>query len=1139
VRRSDGTFPLAALFTPVRQPPGETRGPAPAGETRAPGQTGTPGATAAAPPSGRGGSPAAISVTVKDALLEDSRARIIDESVSPPARVDLSGVRLAAQGFTWPARDPLPIDLRMNTPNGGRLETRGTLDLARGGADVKLALTGIDLSAARAHLPVSGRVAARASADLDVAVRLAPVSVTARGAAALADVALADGGGPIVTAARVEATGLDYAWPARVAIDRLRIQAPRAAIERRSDGTFPLAALLIGVRRTSGGPPARPEPPEPAGASPAPPAPAGPASASPSPPAPAGPASASPAPLEISIREGVLDDGTAVVSDAAVSPTARFEVSAMRLVARDVTWPSRGPTAVELRATMPGGGTVSAAGQLDQGMTGADLDVTVAGVDVAAARAYLPLRGRLTGKASARLALKASFEPLAAGARGTASLADLAVVDGERRLLTAEHAEVTGLDFSWPATVSVDRLRVRRPWALIDRVSGRLGVLDALATGPPGGSATTGAPAGVSAAPGTGGTAPGAPQLPAARGAPAGTAAPGLQLSIRRVAVDDGSAAIIDGAVRPPASLDIASARLRIRDLARPARGPTDIELRATPPGSGTIEVRGQLRLDASTIDARVALDRVDVAAAQSLVPVRARLGGKASADLRIKGTLTPLALTATGQVSVADASLGDGQRALATARGLDLTGLTAEWPRRRATIQRVALREPWALVERDASGALPLLDLVSLAPGAGAAARTGAARRAGPTPQKGAASPAAIGSATGGEPAPRVDVGTLTIEEGFVRFTDRTTSPAFVEEASRLTVTARALGTEPSTRSEVAVAARLTGGAQVELRGLMGPIGGPLFADARGQLSGLALSRMNPYVNGLLGWVARRGSVSATTQFHIVNDRIEAANEIVIGQPRFVPSRRGDEVRERVGVPLDLVVSLLENTRREVRLSVPVTGTLSTREFDFGDAVWEAIRKAVINALALPVSWIGKIFYTADARIDSIAIWPVYFDPGTTRLRKGFDAHAERLGEFMLRTPAVAYAMKPVMTVADVTALKREATRRRIEALARTGGQGDVAGTAARLFAERFPDRPVPAELDAMLDELARDEPAPDEALRALAASRLALTRSQLEARGVDGTRLRTQEGAVPVEASGVGRVEFEMIPEAGETDS
>ena len=79
---------------------------------------------------------------------------------------------------------------------------------------------------------------------------------------------------------------------------------------------------------------------------------------------------------------------------------------------------------------------------------------------------------------------------------------------------------------------------------------------------------------------------------------------------------------------------------------------------------------------------------------------------------------------------------------------------------------------------------------------------------------------------------------------------------------------------------------ARLTGGAQVELRGLMGPIGGPLFADAQGQLSNLALNRVNPYVNSLLGWVARRGSVSATTRFRIREDRLEADNDVVIESP-------------------------------------------------------------------------------------------------------------------------------------------------------------------------------------------------------------------------------------------------------------
>ncbi len=462
------------------------------------------------------------------------------------------------------------------------------------------------------------------------------------------------------------------------------------------------------------------------------------------------------------------------------------------------------------------------------------------------------------------------------------------------------------------------------------------------------------------------------------------------------------------------------------------------------------------------------------------------------------------------------DASLGDGERALATAKSIDLGGLAAEWPRRRATIQRIGIREPWALVERDANGTLPLLSLVT--PG-----------------QPDGAAPATADTAAAATPdnnATRIEVGTLALEEGFVRFTDRTTTPSFVEEASHLRVTARGLGTAPTTRSELTVGARLTGGAQVELSGVMGPLGGPLFADVTGKLSGLALNRVNPYVNGLLGWIARRGSVDTTTRFRIHDDHLEAENEVLIGQPQFVPSRRGDEVRKRVGVPLDLLVSLLENARREVHLSVPVTGTISSRQFDFGDAVWDAIRKAAINVLALPVSWVGKIFYTADSRIDTISIWPVSFEPGTTTMRRGIDTHAARLATFMRETPAVAFTMKPVMTVEDVDALKRDAVRQRLDALTRSTGQQDVATVAARLFSERFPGQPVPAELDTMVNALARQEPSPDGALRALATQRVDLTRRELEGKGLDPARLRTSDGTVPVEASGPGRVEFEMAP-------
>ena len=39
-----------------------------------------------------------------------------------------------------------------------------------------------------------------------------------------------------------------------------------------------------------------------------------------------------------------------------------------------------------------------------------------------------------------------------------------------------------------------------------------------------------------------------------------------------------------------------------------------------------------------------------------------------------------------------------------------------------------------------------------------------------------------------------------------------------------------------------------------------------------------------------------------------------------------------------------------------------------------------------------LPVSWVGKIFYTEDARIETVRIWPVNFEAGTTQFARGFE---------------------------------------------------------------------------------------------------------------------------------------------------
>src|SRR5262249_40443857 len=110
-------------------------------------------------------------------------------------------------------------------------------------------------------------------------------------------------------------------------------------------------------------------------------------------------------------------------------------------------------------------------------------------------------------------------------------------------------------------------------------------------------------------------------------------------------------------------------------------------------------------------------------------------------------------------------------------------------------------------------------------------------------------------------------------------------------------------------------------------------------------------------------------------------------------------------------------------------------------------------------------------------------------------------------------------------------------ALKKQIDAVARDAGSVDAA--AARLFAERFPNRTAPTDPAAVMAELVKAQPSSDGALQELAKARIALVRQELESKGeVNPQRLRVSEGATPVEASGSGRVEFDMIPVAAPTE-
>src|SRR5262249_40645001 len=149
------------------------------------------------------------------------------------------------------------------------------------------------------------------------------------------------------------------------------------------------------------------------------------------------------------------------------------------------------------------------------------------------------------------------------------------------------------------------------------------------------------------------------------------------------------------------------------------------------------------------------------------------------------------------------------------------------------------------------------------------------------------------------------------------------------------------------------------------------------------------------------------------------------------------------------------------------IKLNLPVHGKLSSPEFEYSEAVWAALRNLTIRLVALPFSLVGKLFFTEDSRIESLQVDPVTFQTARPLPDKGGAEQLGHLEQFLRDTPGVRLRMRPVTTVADVTALRRQALESRLATL----GADEAARRQAAigLYTELFPRREPPTSDEAL----------------------------------------------------------------------
>ncbi|HZZ11219.1 MAG TPA: DUF748 domain-containing protein [Paraburkholderia sp.] len=478
---------------------------------------------------------------------------------------------------------------------------------------------------------------------------------------------------------------------------------------------------------------------------------------------------------------------------------------------------------------------------------------------------------------------------------------------------------------------------------------------------------------------------------------------PAWHYKIGELSVKDATANFTDNTTPHPVKLSVTPLQLNVQQISDDLSRPLPVDLQATLNKKGTLGVKGNITATPLKVDVKVNANRLDAAAFEPY------FGSKlnaliASALLNANGDLAlsqakALKATYRGDVALVDVRMLDKATSdpFAGWGSLALTNLKADYDEHGTVVDagRVTFTKFYGRVLLDAQGKLNLKDVVAhesgnaqsltrdkskggrepipLTPQAAVPAQASA-----PVPASSAV-PATVTAATPPQSPVKMHFGQLVLQQGRVTYTDNFIRPNYTADLVDITGTIGAFGTQSTTPAPVDIAAKLAANGPLSIRGTVNPLIAKPALDLTAAAHDIELTNLTPYSAKYAGYPITKGKLNVDLHYKLDNDQLNANNHIFIDQLTF-----GDHIENDTAtkLPVRLAISLLKNSRGEIDVNLPVSGSLSNPEFSIGGIIWHAVLNLLQKAVTAPFTLIAHAFGGNGEELGYVE-----FDPGSAEL--------------------------------------------------------------------------------------------------------------------------------------------------------
>jgi uncharacterized protein involved in outer membrane biogenesis len=428
-------------------------------------------------------------------------------------------------------------------------------------------------------------------------------------------------------------------------------------------------------------------------------------------------------------------------------------------------------------------------------------------------------------------------------------------------------------------------------------------------------------------------------------------------ISLRSASVDQYTIRVEDQTTSEPVTLMAQNLKLRGQNISTAKNHKGKLALSLLLNEKGTISTNGIVSIDPLSANLKTELKGIEIAPLQPYFTDKVKItvtGGAISTSGNFLLNTTDkkeLKVTYQGEASLTNFSSIDKLEGADFLKweSLSLSDLDAVYNPLLIHIKGISLTNFYARAYVNPNGTVNLQDILKSEP-----AKAGPSSSPPPQQEK----PPTTSQAK--EPSKNIKIDMITLQGGRVDFSDKSVKPEFSTKLSEIGGRISGLSSEENTTGDVELLAKLNDYAPLEITGKINPLREDLYVDLKARIKDLDLSPATPYSARYVGYTIEKGKLSFDLKYLINKRKLDSQNSIFIDQFTF-----GDKVEspKATKLPVKLAVALLKDRKGEIKLDLPVTGSLDDPKF----SIWGIIMKILVNliskAATSPFSLLGAVF--------------------------------------------------------------------------------------------------------------------------------------------------------------------------------